>query len=104
MVPKTTVFMSEILQGIPQKLPPKYIAPKNTNRAPKRKDSLSKQEKQLAIRNGLRYFPEHWHSVLSKEFAQELLNYGRIYMFRFKPSYAIYAPDSINLLHLLLLD
>ncbi len=91
MVPKTTVFMSEILQGIPQKLPPKYIAPKNINRAPKRKDSLSKQEKQLAIRNGLRYFPEHWHSVLSKEFAQELLDYGRIYMFRFKPSYAIYA-------------
>jgi len=91
MVPKTTVFMSEILQGIPQKLPREYIAPKNINRAPKRKDSLSKQEKQLAIRNGLRYFPEHWHSVLSKEFAQELLNYGRIYMFRFKPSYAIYA-------------
>ncbi len=91
MVPKTTVFMSKILQGIPEKLPPEYIASKNINRAPKRKDSLSKQEKQLAIRNGLRYFPEHWHSVLAKEFTQELLDYGRIYMFRFKPSYAIYA-------------
>lgn len=91
MTPKTTAFEAQILQGIPDKLPPQCIAPKNINRAPKRKDSLSKQEKQLAIRNALRYFPKHWHSVLAEEFAEELLEYGRIYMFRFKPSYAIYA-------------
>ena len=68
MTPKTTAFEAQILQGIPDKLPPQYIAPKNINRAPKRKDSLSKEEKQLAIRNALRYFPKHWHSVLGEEF------------------------------------
>ena len=84
-------FKEEILQGIPNKLPPKKEYPKNANRAPKRKDILSKDEKKLAIRNALRYFPKEWHQELAEEFAEELLNYGRIYMYRFKPSYQMYG-------------
>jgi urocanate hydratase len=61
------------------------------NRAPKRKDILNREEKQLAIRNALRYFPPVWHSELAQEFAQELLEFGRIYMYRFKPDYEILA-------------
>ncbi|MEO1626804.1 MAG: urocanate hydratase, partial [Bacteroidota bacterium] len=84
-------FQEEVLQGIPAQLPPKRPYPAGANRAPKRKDILSKQEKQLAIRNALRYFPKDWHQELATEFAQELENGGRIYMYRFKPSYDIYA-------------
>lgn len=86
-------FKEEILQGIPNKLPVKYTYTKNVNHAPKRKDILSKEEKQLAIRNALRYFPKKWHKELAVEFAQELQNSGRIYMYRFKPSYDFYARD-----------
>lgn len=81
----------QILQGIPREIPAKKDYPKNTNRAPKRKDILSVEEKQLAIRNALRYFPKDWHQELATEFANELKEYGRIYMYRFKPEYAIYA-------------
>lgn len=84
-------FQVEILQGIPSELPPKKEYPEGANRAPKRKDILSNEEKQLAVRNALRYFPKEWHAELAIEFAQELQEYGRIYMYRFKPSYAIYA-------------
>ncbi|HAO15246.1 MAG TPA: urocanate hydratase [Tenacibaculum sp.] len=84
-------FKELILQGIPSELPKKREYPQKINRAPKRKDSLSKEEKQLAIRNALRYFPSKWHDELAKEFAQELNDFGRIYMYRFKPNYAIYA-------------
>jgi urocanate hydratase len=84
-------FKEQILQGIPQELPKSKEYPKQTNRAPKRKDSLSLEEKKLAIRNALRYFPENWHDELSAEFACELKTYGRIYMHRFKPDYQIYA-------------
>lgn len=84
-------FKELILQGIPSKLPTKREYPKDANRAPKRKDILSKEEKKLAIRNALRYFPKIWHEELATEFAQELQDYGRIYMYRFKPSYEIYA-------------
>ncbi|GGG96846.1 urocanate hydratase [Polaribacter pacificus] len=84
-------FKEQIIQGIPQDLPPKRAYPSNANRAPKRKDILSLEEKQLAIRNALRYFPKDWHQELATEFAQELQDYGRIYMYRFKPSYTIYA-------------
>ncbi|MEM8927051.1 MAG: urocanate hydratase [Bacteroidota bacterium] len=80
-----------ILQGIPKDLPPKRPYPQGGNPAPKRKDILSKKEKKLAIRNALRYFPKTWHKELSHEFAQELREYGRIYMYRFKPEYAMYA-------------
>ncbi|MBD0824378.1 urocanate hydratase [Aestuariibaculum marinum] len=84
-------FQELILQGIPSELPPKYNYPKDANRAPKRKDILSKDEKQLAIRNALRYFPKAWHEELAPEFAQELNDFGRIYMYRFKPAYKMYA-------------
>ncbi len=84
-------FQEQILQGIPAELPAKKAYPKDANRAPKRKDILSVEEKQLAIRNALRYFPKEWHKELAAEFAQELLDFGRIYMYRFKPEYKIYA-------------
>tara|TARA_R110000868_G_scaffold410193_1_gene697549 strand:- start:152 stop:2149 length:1998 start_codon:yes stop_codon:yes gene_type:complete len=86
-------FQEQILQGIPNSLPTKKAYPKNINRAPKRKDILSTNEKQLAIRNALRYFPKDWHQELAVEFALELTNFGRIYMYRFKPDYQIYARD-----------
>ena len=84
-------FKEQVLRGIPPELPAKTTYPTNANRAPKRKDILSKEEKQLAIRNALRYFPEAWHQELAVEFAKELQDYGRIYMYRFKPSHEIYA-------------
>lgn len=84
-------FQDQILQGIPLQLPVKKTYPENANRAPKRKDILSIEEKQLAIRNALRYFPKDWHQELAIEFAEELKEYGRIYMYRFKPDYRIYA-------------
>jgi urocanate hydratase len=84
-------FQLQIRQGIPNELPPKREIPKEVNRAPKRKDILNREEKQLAIRNALRYFPPVWHSELAQEFAQELLEFGRIYMYRFKPDYEILA-------------
>ncbi|MDO6491785.1 MULTISPECIES: urocanate hydratase [unclassified Cellulophaga] len=84
-------FKSQILQGIPSSLPVKKVYALDANHAPKRKDILSLEEKKLALRNALRYFPVAWHTELSEEFASELQNYGRIYMFRFKPDYKIYA-------------
>jgi len=84
-------FKTQICQGLPTHLPPPKSVPTKVNRAPKRKDSLNKKEKSLAIKNALRYFPKTWHKELSEEFAQELKDYGRIYMYRFKPDYEIYA-------------
>ncbi|WP_041633048.1 urocanate hydratase [Maribacter sp. HTCC2170] len=84
-------FKSQILQGIPNELPPKRERSVSVSHAPNRKDILSLEEKKLAIRNALRYFPKQWHSELAKEFAQELKDYGRIYMYRFNPEYDIYA-------------
>jgi len=84
-------FKEQILQGIPNTLPIKKDYPKDANRAPKRKDILSIEEKQLAIKNALRYFPKEWHEELATEFANELKEFGRIYMYRFKPAYKIYA-------------
>jgi urocanate hydratase len=84
-------FKTEILQGIPSELPPAHPIDANLNHAPKRKDILNTEEKILAIRNALRYFDKKHHGVLSKEFAQELKDYGRIYMYRFRPNYSIYA-------------
>jgi len=88
---KYTLFQEQILEGIPHKLPAKKAFPKNANRAPIRKDILSIDDKKLAIRNALRYFPEEWHEELAKEFSEELRDYGRIYMYRFKPDYELYA-------------
>ena len=84
-------FQEQIRQGIPNELPDKKPYPANANRAPQRKDILRPEEKQLAIRNALRYFKKEWHPILAKEFADELQDYGRIYMYRFKPDYDIYA-------------
>lgn len=84
-------FKESILQGIPIELPtPKAFEPE-INHAPIRKDILNPEEKKLALINALRYFPKEQHSVLAKEFAQELKDYGRIYMYRFRPDYEIKA-------------
>ncbi len=84
-------FQEKVKQGIPTTLPPSREYPKGINPAPKRKDILSKEEKRLAIRNALRYFPGEWHEELAPEFLKELLETGRIYMYRFKPDYKMYA-------------
>ena len=84
-------FRDQIKQGIPSELPQAKTYPQGVNRAPKRKDILTAEEKQLAVRNALRYFPKEWHQELAVEFAQELKDFGRIYMYRFKPSYELKA-------------
>ena len=85
-------FQEEILAGIPaNELPEAKPYDKEINHAPKRKDILSAEEKVLALKNALRYFPEALHAQLAPEFAQELKDYGRIYMYRYRPSYKIYA-------------
>jgi len=84
-------FKAQILQGIPDLLPAKKKYNLNANHAPKRREILSIEEKKLAIRNALRYFPKIWHKELSKDFANELSEYGRIYMYRFKPEYELFA-------------
>jgi urocanate hydratase len=84
-------FQEHILQGIPADLPTIKSYDSTINHAPKRKDSLSKVEKELAVRNALRYFDKKHHAILSEEFADELNTYGRIYMYRFRPDYKMYA-------------
>jgi len=84
-------FKEQIQIGIPNELPQKKERSSEVSHAPNRKQILSKAEKQLAIRNALRYFPSKWHSVLAPEFAEELQTFGRIYMYRFQPSYDIFA-------------
>ena len=84
-------FKELIQQGIPDVLPSKRDYESSINHAPKRKDILSKDEKVLALRNALRYFDAKHHSVLLPEFAEELKVYGRIYMYRFRPTYEMYA-------------
>ena len=84
-------FQKAILAGIPDVLPePKSYDP-NINHAPKRKDILTPEEKKLALKNALRYFPAKHHATLLPEFRQELETYGRIYMYRFRPDYKIHA-------------
>ena len=84
-------FKELIQQGIPDVLPDKKDYETSINHAPKRKDVLSKDEKELALRNALRYFDAKHHSILLPEFAEELETYGRIYMYRFRPTYKMYA-------------
>ena len=86
-----TPFQKEITQGLPAKLPAKRSVPGDVNRAPKRKDILTAKEKKLALENALRYFPVEWHETLAVEFLEELKTFGRIYMYRFKPSYEMKA-------------
>lgn len=84
-------FKEQILQGIPTTLPAKKPLKEGENHAPKRKDILSVEEKKLAIRNALRYFPKEWHKELAVEFASELNDFGRVYMYRFMPEYEMVA-------------
>lgn len=84
-------FKQIIQQGLPTILPAKGSHIDGSSPAPKRKDILSADEKKLALRNALRYFPSDWHKELALEFSQELKEYGRIYMYRFKPEYKMYA-------------
>jgi urocanate hydratase len=84
-------FQKNILQGIPDELPGPQPRDENVSHAPLRKDILGDKEKKLALKNALRYFrPEH-HAVLAPEFARELAEYGRIYMYRFRPAYPMHA-------------
>jgi urocanate hydratase len=85
------VFSRVVAEGIPSQLPPKIARDLTVSHAPRRKDILSKKEEKLALRNALRYFPKSWHAELAPEFLAELKAYGRIYMYRFRPSYAMYA-------------
>ncbi|MBQ1882933.1 MAG: urocanate hydratase [Bacteroidales bacterium] len=84
-------FKEEILAGIGTVLPEPKPYDTAINHAPKRKDILTPQQKKLALRNALRYFPKEFHATLAPEFAKELKDYGRIYMYRFRPDYKIYA-------------
>jgi len=84
-------FQQHILQGIPAELPQPKSYESSINHAPKRKDILNADEKKLAIQNALRYFEPKHHAILAKEFAEELKTYGRIYMYRFRPDYKIFA-------------
>lgn len=84
-------FQDQIVQGIPNQLPPKKKRDRSLSHTPKRKDILSLEEKKLALRNALRYFPKEWHQVLAAEFLEELESFGRIYMYRFQPDYPMFA-------------
>ena len=84
-------FAADIRAGIPDVLPEPMPYDTEINHAPKRKDILTKEEKKLALRNALRYFPKKFHATLAPEFAEELEKYGRIYMYRFRPKYEMYA-------------
>ncbi len=84
-------FEADIRAGIPEILPEHPTYDTSVSHAPKRKDILTPEEKRLALRNALRYFPKNLHAELAKEFAEELKAYGRIYMYRLRPTYPMYA-------------
>ncbi len=86
-----TSFQEAIKQGIPVELPAPKSYDSDINHTPPRRNILSNDEKRLAVRNALRYFPKKWHAELAQEFADELNQYGRIYMYRFRPDYEMYA-------------
>ena len=86
-------FQKLILQGIPDELPEPAVYEPEINHAPIRKQILTNDEKKLAIRNALRYFPAKFHKTLAPEFKNELETYGRIYMYRFRPKYKMFARD-----------
>ena len=88
-----TDFQHSILEGIPAQIPAKKEYDININHAPKRKDILNKEEKELALKNALRYFPAEQHTELAEDFAHELKEYGRIYMLRYRPNYEMKARD-----------
>ena len=84
-------FKDEILQGVPNEIPNKKPYDDSVNHAPKRKEILSLAEKKLAVQNALRYFPKEHHKELAKDFLEELKLYGRIYMYRYRPEYKMFA-------------
>ena len=84
-------FKKAVRAGIPAELPEARPYDNSVNHAPRRKKILTPDEERLALRNALRYFPEKFHAVLAPEFAKELRDYGRIYMYRFRPVYDMYA-------------
>ncbi len=84
-------FQADIRAGIPDRLPAVKPYDKQINHAPRRKEILTPEERVLALKNALRYFPEKHHAVLIREFAEELRKYGRIYMYRLRPDYEMYA-------------
>ena len=84
-------FQADLCGGIPHVLPESQAYDNSVSHAPKRKDILSAEEKKLALRNALRYFPKELHAQLLPEFTQELKDYGRIYMYRLRPRYAMHA-------------
>lgn len=84
-------IQEDIKNGIPKNIPPKKEYESGINHAPKRKDILSAEEKKLALKNALRYFPKEQHKELALDFADELKKYGRIYMYRYRPDYKMYA-------------
>ena len=84
-------FKAAIRAGIPAELPAMPAYDPDINHAPRRKEILSPNEKKLALQNALRYFPAKLHAALAPEFARELADYGRIYMYRFRPTYAMHA-------------
>ena len=87
----TMTFKEQLLEGIPKQLPSPKPYDYTINHAPKRKEILSKEEKKLALRNALRYFDASQHTDLLPEFKNELDTYGRIYMYRLRPDYKMYA-------------
>ena len=86
-----SLFQQSIREGIPDVLPPARPLDPSVSHAPKRKDILTAEEKKLALRNALRYFPKKHHATLASEFAQELKEFGRIYMYRLRPEHAMHA-------------
>ena len=84
-------FKKAILEGIPDTLPAAKSYDPNVNHAPHRKEILNPEEKKLALRNALRYFEPQHHEQLLPEFIAELETYGRIYMYRLRPDYEMYA-------------
>ena len=87
----TRTFKDQILQGIPDELPPVKPLDTSVSHAPVRKDILTPDEKKLAVANALRYFHPKHHPILAKEFYDELIRFGRIYMYRFRPEYEMHA-------------
>lgn len=87
------MFQQQILEGIPGVLPTPQTPDPTVSHAPRRviDGVLNAEEQELAVRNALRYFPNEWHDLLGKEFEEELRLYGRIYMYRFRPTYAMHS-------------
>lgn len=92
-------FKKLVAEGIPEDIPPLKPLDPSVNHAPARKQVLNREEKKLAVRNALRYFPPDMHRLLAKEFARELKNYGRIYMYRFRPGYPVKARNIYDYPH-----